>query len=158
MGRVIVGLLCAVPVVFGAAQAQEESSVDVLVGGGVFQTDDSAPLTGEIGVNTWLTPGFGFGARHSLQSGEAFAQLTSVTLNFRARTSERVHLLFGWTPFISSIEEHDGWEAGVVTAPLFDLFIRMELPDRRFDVQVGVNIFAREGAWIHPMVLGVFSF
>ena len=41
--------------------------------------------------------------------------------------------------------------------PLVELFIRYELPDRRFDVQAGVNIFARDGAWIHPMVLGVFS-
>ena len=121
-------------------------------------TDDSAPMTGEVGMNTWLTPGFGFGVRHSLQSGEAFAQLTSVTLNFRARTSERVHLLFGWTPFLSSIEEHDGHEVGVGAYPLFDLFIRMELPDRSFSIQGGVNLLASEGSWIHPMVLGVFSF
>ena len=45
-----------------------------------------------------------------------------------------------------------------MVGPLVDLFIRYELPDRRFDVQAGVNIFARDGAWIHPMVLGVFSF
>ena len=154
---IVAMLLCAVSSVAGAAHAQEESSLDGLVGGGLFINDDGGAPSGEIGVNKWLTPGFGFGVRHSLQRLNGFSQLTSVTLNFRAQTAERVQLLFGWTPFISSIEEHDGWEAGMV-GPLVDLCIRDDMPDQRFDIQAGVNIFAREGAWIHPMVLGVFSF
>lgn len=155
---IVVALVCAAVLkMVGTADAQEESSLDGLVGGALFITDDGVAPTGEIGVNKWLTPGFGFGVRHSLQKLNGFSQLTSVTLNFRAQTAERVQLLFGWTPLISSIEEHDGWEVGVA-GPLVDLFIRYDMPDQRFDIQAGVNIFAREGAWIHPMVLGVFSF
>ena len=141
-----------------AAHAQQESSLDLLVGGGLFLRGDDAAQTGEVGVITWLSPGVGLGVRHSLRVGETSDQLTSVTLNLRAQTGDRVHLLFGWTPFSSSILEYGGWEVGVA-ALLVDLFVRYELPDRRFGIQAGVNINAREGAaWIHPMVLGVFSF
>ena len=139
--------------------AQEKSSLDLLVGGGLFLTDDNAVQTGEVGVITWLSSVVGLGVRHSLRAGEASTQLTSVTLNVRAQTSERVHLLLGWSPVVSLIQEYGGWEVGIPPAPLVDVFIRYELPHRRFDIQVGVNIYAREGAaWIHPMALGVFSF
>ena len=141
-----------------AAHAQDKSSLDLLVGGGLFMIDDDAVQTGEVSVITWLSSRFGLGGRHSLRAGEASTQLTSVTLNFRAQTSDRVHLLLGWTPVVSLIQEYGGWEVGI-PGPLVDVFIRYELPHRRFDIQAGVNIYAREGAaWMHPMALGVFSF
>ena len=153
---IVIVLSCAVSSVAGTAHAQEESSLDGLVGAGMLLYDGGA-ATGEIGGNKWLTPGFGFGVRHSLKAAGDFAQLTSVTLNSRAQTAERVQLLFGWTPFASSITEERGWEAGLVT-PLVDVFLRYDVPVQQFDIQLGVNIHAAREAWIHPMVLGVFSF
>ena len=148
-------LLCAVPGVFGTAHAQEES-LDGLVGAGMLLRDGGVP-SGEFGVNKWLTPGFGIGMRHSLQAAGDFAQLTSATLNFRAQTTERLQFLFGWSPFAASKTERRGWEAGIVQ-PLVDVFVRYDVPDQRLDVQIGMNIYAARGAWVHPMVLGVFSF
>ena len=141
-----------------STHAQEKSSLDLLAGGGLFLRYGDAVQTGEVGVSTWLSSVVGLGVRHSLRAGDRSTQLTSVTLNVRAQTSERVHLVLGWTPVVSLIQEYGGWEVDI-PGLLFDVFIRYELPHRRFDIQAGVNIFAREGAaWIHPMALGVFSF
>lgn len=140
--------------------AQEESRFDGIVGAGILVVGDSPWVTGELGLNAWLSPGFGIGAQHSLQSdGTERAQLTSVKLNFRRRLNDRAHMLFSWSPFLSSITEDDGHEFGIGVYPMLDVFLRMRLSDREgFSVQGGFNILAMRGGWFHPMLLGVFSF
>ena len=140
--------------------AQEESKFDGIVGAGILVVGDGPWVTGELGLNAWLSPGFGIGAQHSLQSdGTERAQLTSVKLNFRRRLNDRAHMLFSWSPFLSSITEDDGHEVGIGVYPMLDVFLRMRLSDREgFSVQGGFNILAVRGGWFHPMLLGVFSF
>ena len=139
--------------------AQEESTFDGIVGAGILVVGDSPWVTGELGLNAWLSPGFGIGAQHSLQSdGTERAQLTSVKLNFRRRLNDRAHVLFSWSPFLSSITEDRGHKVGIVY-PMLDVFLRIRLSDREgFSVQAGFNTLAMRGGWFHPMLLGVFSF
>lgn len=138
----------------------QESTFDGIVGAGILVVDDGGWATAELGLNAWLSPGFGIGAQHSIQSdGTEWAQLTSVKLNFRTRLNGRTHVLFGWSPFLSSIQEDDGHEVGVGVYPLFDVFLRIGLPGRDgLSIQGGVNALAARGGWVHPMMLGVFSF
>ena len=104
--------------------------------------------------------------RHSFQvgrtsGGPTTAGLSTLSVNFRRELTPRSYLLVGWIPLAHSMVNSDfgtsySWGGGV--HPLFDVFVNAGTPWPRFRVQVGVNVLASEGAWIHPMVLGVFSF
>lgn len=162
-GIVIVALgLMSFPAPVGA----QDSKADVLVGAGSFRTDDYSLVTGEVGLNVWPIRRLGVGVRHSFQVGRTFdesvtARLLTVSVNLRQELTARSYLQVGWIPLLhSTVNDAFGamssWGGGF--HPLFDVFVNAGTPWRRFRVQGGVNVFASEGAWIHPMVLGVFSF
>ena len=151
---------------FAAPAGAQHSKADILVGAGSFRTDDYSLATGEVGLNVWPIRRLGVGVRHSFQAGRTFdesvtARLLTVSVNLRQELTARSYLQVGWIPLLhSTVNDAFGampsWGGGF--HPLFDVFVNAGTPWRRFRVQGGVNVFARERAWIHPMVLGVFSF
>lgn len=151
---------------FAAPAGAQDSKVDVLVGAGSFRTDDDSLATGDVGLNVWPSRRLGVGVRHSFQVGRTFdepvtARLLTVSVNVRQELTSRSYLQVGWIPLLhSTVNDAFGpssaWGGGFL--PLFDVFVNAGTPWRHFRVQGGVNVFAREWLWIHPMVLGVFSF
>ena len=71
---------------------------------------------------------------------------------------ETVALLLGNTPTIVIKHYAAFVQARQQALETAAQFLRVEVPDRRFAIQGGANIFARDRAWLHPMALGVFSF
>lgn len=168
MGALRSGIAAAAlgSLLFAAPAGAQDSKADVLFGAGSFRTDDHALVTGDAGLNVWPVRWFGVGVRHSFQvgrtsGGPTTAGLSTLSVNFRRGLTPRSYLVAGWIPLAHSMVNSDfgtsySWGGGL--QPLFDVFVNAGTPWPRFRVQAGVNVLASEGAWIHPMVLGVLSF
>lgn len=163
---IAVAAIGAIGLFFADSAGAQDSTADVFVGAGMFRTDDFSLATGDVGMNVWLIRRLGVGVRHSVQVGRIYeepvrAHLSVVTVNFRHELTARSYLQAGWIPLMHSVVDDafgvsSSWGGGAY--PLFDVFVNVATPYQGFRVQGGVNLFVGEGGWIHPLVLGVFSF
>ena len=140
-----------------SAEAQD-SRVELFGGPGMLVSDEGKRPTADFGTDVWISRRWGGSIWHTLANRYDGSKAVVTMLSIRYRTKlydGRTELHVGASPVAFSIADGDFRSA--VALPLFDLFVGRKI-SRHVGVRFGVSVLVGDGAFVHPMALGVWSF